>query len=70
MGIANWNVNSDVGFPSDVLDRVINFALGSVFAPQLVLLGGETYFTERIGINGELAIGSPYFFNFGIGYRF
>jgi hypothetical protein len=69
LGISNWSIDSDLGFPSDVIDRVLNFALGSAFAPQLVLIGGETYFIDRVGIYGELAIGSPHFFSFGLSYR-
>jgi len=69
LGISNWNINSDLGFPSDIIDRVLNFALGSTFAPQLVLIGGETYFTKRLAVYGELAIGSPHFFIFGLSYR-
>ncbi|WKN42506.1 hypothetical protein [Tunicatimonas pelagia] len=69
LGFSNWNVNSDVGFPSDVVDRVINFALGGTFAPQLIILGGESYVTEHVGFQGELAIGAPHLLSFGACYR-
>ncbi|MEQ9441124.1 MAG: hypothetical protein RIG62_18925 [Cyclobacteriaceae bacterium] len=69
LGFSNWNVNTETGFPIDVLDRVINFALGGAFAPQFIMLGGETYFTPNIGAHAELAIGSPQVIGFGLSYR-
>ncbi|MEM8969773.1 MAG: hypothetical protein AAGE93_25365 [Bacteroidota bacterium] len=69
IGFSNWNVKSDIGFPSDVIDQVINFALGAAFAPQLIILGGETYLTKHWGFGGELAIGAPHLLGFGLSYR-
>jgi hypothetical protein len=45
---------------------------GSFVLPQaqLILFGIRGYVTEHIGINGELAVGSPYVFSLGANYRF
>ena len=45
---------------------------GSFVLPQvqLILFGIRGYVTEHIGINAELAAGSPYFASFGANYRF
>ncbi len=69
VGYSNWNVDSEVGFPSEIIDRVINFALGGAFAPQLIVLGGESYVTEHVGIQGEFSIGAPHLLSFGVSYR-
>lgn len=37
---------------------------------QLIIFGIRGYVTEHIGINAELAAGSPYFASFGANYRF
>jgi hypothetical protein len=37
---------------------------------QLILFGIRGYVTEHIGINGELAVGSPYVASLGVNYRF
>jgi len=69
VGYSNWNIDSDVGFPSEIIDRVINFALGGAFAPQLIVLGGESYVTEHLGLQGEFSIGAPHLLSFGVCYR-
>jgi hypothetical protein len=45
---------------------------GSFVLPQaqLILFGIRGYVTEHIGINGELAVGSPYVLSLGANYRF
>ena len=40
------------------------------FAMQLTLIGIEAYFSDHIGVNFELACGSPYFFIGGVNFRF
>jgi hypothetical protein len=37
---------------------------------QLIAFGLRGYLTENIGLNGELALGSPYFASVGINFRF
>jgi len=69
IGYSNWNVDSDVGFPSEIIDQIINFALGGAFAPQLIVLGGESYVTEHVGLQGEFSIGAPHLLSFGVSYR-
>ncbi len=44
--------------------------IGSMFAPQLILFGARGYFTEHIGANAELSIGSPHYLSFGLNARF
>jgi hypothetical protein len=41
-------------------------------APQLqfIPIGVRGYFNDHIGLNAELAIGSPYYFSGGLNYRF
>ncbi len=36
---------------------------------QQILIGGKYYWNETFGVMGELAIGFPYAFNFGLGMR-
>ena len=37
---------------------------------QITLLGMSVYPVKNLGLYGELALGSPYWFNFGLSYRF
>jgi hypothetical protein len=43
---------------------------GVVFAPQFIILGVNLYIVKGLGINAELATGSPYYFSGGLVYRF
>jgi hypothetical protein len=63
------------GVPSAVADGGIGEKLktkGSfvLFAPQLILFGLRGHVTNNIGINFELATGSPYAASLGLDYRF
>ncbi len=59
-----------VTFGDDLINRIPNKV--SFVAPQMqfILFGIRGFLTENIGVNGELAFGSPYFLSLGANYRF
>ena len=69
VGISRWSFDTNAADINYTLGRFVEFALGTQFAPQLILLGGNTYFTEHVGANFELGIGAPHLFSVGVGYR-
>lgn len=66
IGLSNWSL--DVGTDNPNFDPPK--AQGPAFAPQLILFGIRGYFTENLGIGGELAVGAPHVVSFGLNYRF
>lgn len=66
LGLSNWSL--DVGTDDPSFDPPK--ANGPAFAPQLILFGIRGYFTENLGIGGELAIGAPHAVSLGLHYRF
>lgn len=86
LGVGIWGVNASSSAVDGKLDEVFNEAGGSGIwrtvlgnklrggfvmpQVQVILFGLRGYITESIGLNGELAVGSPYFASIGINYRF
>ncbi len=86
LGIGIWGVNASSSSLDNRLDEVFKEAGGSGIwrsvlgnklkggfvlpQVQVILFGLRTYVTENIGLNGELAVGSPYFASIGLNYRF
>lgn len=66
IGVSNWSL--DVGTDDPNFDPPK--ANGPAFAPQFILFGMRGYFTESLGISGELAVGAPHIVSFGLNYRF
>ena len=64
-GITSWSV--DVGTASTGFIPPIATAIA--FAPQVILFGARGYFSDRLGVNGEIAIGPPYLVAVGLSYR-
>ena len=85
LGVGIWAVNANSSALDDNIDKVFKEAggggiwrnilgnkLGGGFAMpqvQVILFGLRGYITENLGINGELAVGSPYFASIGLNYR-
>ncbi len=86
LGVGIWGVNASSNSLDSRLDEVFkevggggiwrsvlgNKVRGGFALPQVqvILFGLRGYITENIGINGELAAGSPYFASIGLNYRF
>lgn len=85
LGVGIWAVNANSSSLDNKIDDVFKEAggggiwrsilgnkLGGGFAMpqvQVILFGLRGYITENLGINGELAVGSPYFASIGLNYR-
>ena len=85
LGIGIWGVSGSSSAVNDKMDEIFKEAgggglwrgiignkLGAGFAMpqvQVIVFGLRGYVTERIGLNGELGFGSPYFASVGINYR-
>lgn len=65
MGYTFWSVSHNL---SDVVD-LLDWVKGSMFAPQIVLLGFRGYLVENFGLNFELAIGAPHYASMGLIYK-
>jgi hypothetical protein len=67
-------INKELGLPEAIPIDIPNKIKGraSFVLPQVQFIpfGIRGYVTENIGINGELAVGSPYFLSIGANYRF
>ena len=70
MGMTNWGVSSDSSDPLYDPETELAASSGFNFSPQLVLFGIRGYFNENLGLNMELAAGSPHFLSIGATYRF
>ena len=56
----------------EVIEEEVRAALPQIsgISLQLIPFGMRFYITENLGLNGELAIGSPHFISGGLSYRF
>lgn len=68
-------IEKEFNLPEDAFPEKIEVNLKSrtpfaLLQTQFIPFGIRGYVTENIGINGELAIGSPYFASIGLNYRF
>jgi hypothetical protein len=64
-GITSWSV--DVG--TATTGFIPPIATAVAFAPQVILFGAKGYFSDRLGFNGEIAIGPPHLVSVGLSYR-
>ncbi len=69
LGISRWTFDTNARDINYTVGRFLSFALGTQIAPQLILIGGNTYFTPHFGANFEVGIGAPHLFAVGVGYR-
>ncbi|MGB3849779.1 MAG: hypothetical protein WA958_07390 [Tunicatimonas sp.] len=69
LGITHWTFDTNARDINYTVGRFLSFALGTQFAPQLILIGGDTYFSPHWGANFELGIGAPHLFSAGVAYR-
>ena len=69
LGITRWTFDTSAQDINYTIGRFLSFALGTQPALQLILIGGNTYFTPHFGANFELGIGAPHLFSAGVGYR-
>ena len=85
LGIGIWGVSGSSSAVDGKMDEIFKEAgggglwrgiignkVGAGFAMpqvQVIVFGLRGYVTERIGLNGELGFGSPYFASIGINYR-
>lgn len=69
LGISRWTFDTNAKDINYTVGRFLSFALGTQVAPQLILVGGNTYFTPHFGANFEVGIGAPHLFSVGVGYR-
>ena len=69
LGITRWSFDTNAEDINYTVGRFLKFALGTQFAPQLILIGGRSYFTPHWGANGEIAIGAPHLFSLGASFR-
>ena len=69
LGITRWTFDTSAQDINYTIGRFLSFALGTQPSLQLILIGGNTYFTPHLGANFELGIGAPHLFSAGVGYR-
>lgn len=69
VGVTNWSINTKSNDPNYDPENDISFGNGLNFSAQVILYGLRAYFTENLGANFELALGSPHFASFGLNYR-
>ena len=69
LGITRWTFDTNAKDINYTVGRFLSFALGTQLTPQLILIGGDIYFTPHWGANFEMGIGAPHLFSAGIGYR-
>ena len=62
VGLSNWSL--DIGTNDPNFDPPKTE--GITFAPQLILFGIRGYFTEHLGIGGEVGVGAPHVVSFGV----
>lgn len=67
MGYSSWSFKTNSMDPT--FDASSYFKSSGHVWPQFILYGIRVYFTENLGINGEIAIGPPYYASFGLNYR-
>lgn len=69
VGVTNWSINTKSNDPNYDPENDVSFGNGINFAAQVILYGLRGYFTDNLGANFELALGSPHFASFGLNYR-
>ena len=69
LGITRWTFDTNAQDVNYTVGQFLSFALGTQLAPQLILVGGDAYFTPHWGANFELGIGGPHLVSAGVGYR-
>lgn len=69
VGITRWTFDTNARDINYTVGRFLSFALGTQFAPQLILIGANTYFAPHWGANFELGIGAPHLISAGVRYR-
>lgn len=70
IGLTNWTIDVETDDPDYDYEDDVTFSEGINFSPQLILYGIRGYVTDNIGLNMELAIGSPHYITLGFNYRF
>lgn len=69
VGVTNWSINTKSNDPEYDPENDVSFGNGINFSAQVILYGLRAYFTDNLGANFELALGSPHFFSMGLNYR-
>ncbi len=69
LGITRWTFDTNAKDINYTVGKFLSFALGTQLAPQLILVGADTYFAPHWGANFELGIGAPHLISAGVGYR-
>ena len=69
LGITRWSFDTNAEDINYTVGKFLKFALGTQFAPQIILIGVQSYFTPHWGMNGEIAIGAPHLFSLGASFR-
>ena len=69
LGITRWTFDTNAKDINYTVGRFLSFALGTQFAPQLILIGGDVTLVPQLSANFEVGIGAPHLFSAGIGYR-
>jgi hypothetical protein len=66
VGVSYWNITSNVAN----IDALGNFKHFSTTVWPQAIFGVRYFFTPNIGVNGEFALGFPYFMSLGVNFRF
>ena len=69
LGITRWTFDTNAKDINYTVGRFLSFALGTQFAPQLILIGGDVTLVPQLSANFEVGIGAPHLVSAGIGYR-
>lgn len=69
VGITKWSASYDTSNPEYNPEEDVAFNQSANFSAQVILYGLRGYFTDNLGANLELAIGTPHFFSMGVNYR-
>lgn len=69
LGYTNFNIDLDVPDFYFLPDKWMKHTVGKVTG-QLVLFGMRGYFTDHLGVGGEIALGAPHVFAFSVNGRF
>ncbi len=68
LGITRWTFDTNAKDINYTVGRFLSFALGTQFAPQLILVGSDVSLLPQLIANFEVGIGAPHLFSAGIGY--
>ncbi|MFZ4544390.1 MAG: outer membrane beta-barrel protein [Saprospiraceae bacterium] len=73
-GVAEAVIQSVIGsnfrFGSGIIDKLPSKVTFVATQFQVIPIGVRWFFTDHLGVNAELAVGSPYFLSAGANYRF